>query len=44
MAKIFGEEIKELKFYNFNYYTFNNHKFLIANIKEEGIEKTGCGD
>ena len=41
MAKIFGEEIKKLKFYNFNYYTFNNHKFLIARSgwsKAQGFE------
>ena len=30
MAKLFGEEIRDLKFFNFKYFNYKEHKYLIA--------------
>ena len=41
MAKIFGEEIKQLKFFNFKYYEFKGNKYFIARSgwsKQSGFE------
>jgi len=41
MEKIFGEKIKELKFFGFDYFTFNGAKHLIARSgwsKQGGVE------
>jgi len=38
MAKIFGKDIKDLKFFNFNYYEFNRNKFMIS---KSGFSKQG---
>ena len=41
MAKLFGEEIRNLKFFNFNYYEFKGNKYFIARSgwsKQSGFE------
>ena len=41
MAKLFGEEIRNLKFFNFNYYEFKGNKYFIARSgwsKQGGFE------
>jgi dimethylsulfoniopropionate demethylase len=41
MKRVFGEEILNLKFFNFKRYAFNNHEFLIARSgwsKQGGFE------
>ena len=41
MAKLFGEEIRKLKFFNFNYFEFKNKKYFIARAgwsKQSGFE------
>ena len=41
MAKLFGQKIRELKFFNFNYYEFNGNKYFIARSgwsKQGGFE------
>ena len=41
MAKVFGEEIRQLKFFNFKYYEFNEKKYFIARSgwsKQGGFE------
>ena len=41
MAKIFGEEIRQLKFFNFKYYEFKGNKYFIARSgwsKQSGFE------
>ena len=41
MAKIFGEEIRQLKFFNFKYYEFKGKKYFIARSgwsKQTGFE------
>ena len=41
MAKLFGEEIKKLKFFNFNYFDFKGYKYFIARSgwsKQGGFE------
>ena len=41
MSKLFGDEIRQLKFFNFNYYEFKNHKYFIARSgwsKQGGFE------
>ena len=41
MAKLFGEEIRELKFFNFKYFNYKEHKYFIARSgwsKQGGFE------
>jgi len=41
MAKLFGDQIRKLKFFNFNYYEFKGNKFFIARSgwsKQGGFE------
>ena len=38
MVKIFGEKIKDLKFFKFDFFNFNNNKFLIS---KSGFSKQG---
>ena len=41
MIKLFGEEIRQLKFFNFNYFNFKNNKYFIARSvwsKQGGFE------
>ncbi len=41
MAKLFGEEIRELKFFNFKYFKYKEHKYFIARSgwsKQGGFE------
>ena len=38
MLKVFGEEIKKLKFFNYEYYNFNGVKYLIS---KSGFSKQG---
>ncbi len=38
MEKVFGKNIKDLKFFKFDYYHFNNNKFLIS---KSGYSKQG---
>ena len=41
MEKIFGKDISDMKFYNFGYFNFNKHKYLIARSgwsKQGGFE------
>jgi dimethylsulfoniopropionate demethylase len=41
MVKLFGEKIKELKFFNFNYFDFKGYKYFIARSgwsKQGGFE------
>ena len=41
MAKLFGEEIRDLKFFNFKYFNINEHKYFIARSgwsKQGGFE------
>ena len=38
MEKIFGSKIKELKFFNYDYFEFDNHRYLIS---KSGYSKQG---
>ncbi len=41
MAKLFGDQIRQLKFFNFNYYNFKSNKYFIARSgwsKQGGFE------
>tara|TARA_B100000945_G_scaffold255056_1_gene212202 strand:- start:2041 stop:3150 length:1110 start_codon:yes stop_codon:yes gene_type:complete len=41
MVKLFGEEIRQLKFFNFKYYNYKGHKYFIARSgwsKQTGFE------
>lgn len=41
LEKVFGNKIKQLKFFNFNYFSFNNHNYLISRSgysKQGGVE------
>ena len=41
MSKLFGDEIRQLKFFNFNYYKFQDHKYFVARSgwsKQGGFE------
>ena len=41
LEKVFGNKIKQLKFFNFDYFSFNNHNYLISRSgysKQGGVE------
>ena len=41
LEKVFGNKIRDLKFFNFDYFSFNNHNFLVSRSgysKQGGVE------